>query len=241
MSAMAIGRGKLLGTAAAVAMAMSLVPIGNAQAAVSQCKITSYTPNKLVVGASDVKLTIKPKITNCTNPRWGFATDALPDDSAASQEPTITVTPRTMLNMDAGKKEAYFAVTGDEDTTADPRTVRTTFQLLRRSTFGSTLNATPEPVKKGNKITIRATLARVSWDGASNGKYVGFPQAKAKLQFKANGTTAYKNVKWVTAAAGGKFATTVKADRSGRYRLVFAGISTTAPATSTSDAIVVRN
>ena len=44
----------------------------------------------------------------------------------------------------------------------------------------------------------------------------------------------------VSEAVKKEIATTVKATKSGRYRFVFAGISTTAPATSTSDAVVVK-
>jgi len=44
----------------------------------------------------------------------------------------------------------------------------------------------------------------------------------------------------VTSGKDGKISTAIKASNSGRWRLVYGGRSTTGPATSGSDAVVVK-
>ncbi len=48
----------------------------------------------------------------------------------------------------------------------DPATAELPLTVLRRSTFGSTFDAGPEPVKKGKAITLKGTLSRIDWNGA---------------------------------------------------------------------------
>jgi hypothetical protein len=248
MSAITLGRGKTIGLVAAAAVALSMVPVGGAQAAPSECTIESYSPTKIIVGATKVNLTITPKITGCEVAGWAFATAAFPQRPEGdltyiptSDDPTITVTPRDLANADAGRKAAFVFASGTNDTEDDTQAeLDSTFSLLRRSTFGSTFNASPEPAEKGTKITIKGTLARINLNGAKTLKYVGFPKAKVKVQFKAAGTTTFKTIKTVTAGAGGKVSTTVPAVKSGYWRLSFAGVSTTAAANSAADGVVVR-
>lgn len=241
MSAITLGRGKTIGLVAAAAVALSMVPVGGAQAAPSDCTINSYSPTKLVVGATTVKPTFKANITGCEVAGWAFATAALPDLVATSDEPTLSVVPRKLANSDAGRKAAFVFASGVDDAADDDLAeLDTTFSLLRRSTFGSTVNASPEPAVKGSKIKIVGTLARINLNGAKTLKYVGFAKAKVQLQFRAAGATKYTTIKTVTAGTGGKVSTTSTAVKSGYWRLVFAGISTTAAATSKADGVVVR-
>ncbi|MFJ3665203.1 hypothetical protein ACIPSE_01985 [Streptomyces sp. NPDC090106] len=100
-----------------------------------------------------------------------------------------------------------------------------------------TVNASPEPVKKGKTITVSGKLSRADWEA---GKYSGYVSQKVTLQFRAKGTSAYSNVKGVTSSAGGALKTTVKATKDGYYRYVFAGTSTTGAATAAGDFIDVK-
>jgi hypothetical protein len=219
----------------------------------SVCTVKSYSPNKIVLGASVVRSTFSVKATGCTVVDWVVAVFPFMNDDPESYDgmafpgnEKIALAPRLLTNADAGKQTVLVGAIGaedpedTEDTYVEPAFAELPLTLQRRATFGSTFNATPEPVKKGKAITIKATLARINWNGAKTLKYVGFPKAKAVLQFRADGTTAYKNVKTVTAGSGGKISTTVKAKKSGRWRLVYPGISTTAAATSGSDAVKVK-
>ncbi len=92
-SAMVIGRGKILGVAAAAAIAGSLIPAGGAQADASHCTIHSYTPNKVTLGTATVTLTVKPKITGCTIAGWAFGAAPFGSNNAVASEPTSTSTP----------------------------------------------------------------------------------------------------------------------------------------------------
>ncbi len=178
---------------------------------------------------------------------WFYEDNAAGEQVKVTPKPTISLAPRSLRNDDAGKwtPGVYALAYGNEDPAdteelvVDPAEVLKPLTLKRQATFGKTFNATPEPVKKGKKLTLKATLSRVNWNGAKTLKYVGF-NGKAQVQFKAAGATTYKTVKTVQATTKGKISTTVKATKSGSWRLVYAGVSTTAPATSVADAVKVK-
>ncbi|MEU9411411.1 hypothetical protein AB0E08_37745 [Streptomyces sp. NPDC048281] len=100
-----------------------------------------------------------------------------------------------------------------------------------------TADASPEPVAKGKTITVKGKLTRADWDSQS---YKGYSGQKAVLQFRAADSKTYTNVKGITSGTGGALSTTVKASKSGYYRYVFAGTTTTAAATATGDYIKVK-
>ncbi|MER5516095.1 hypothetical protein [Streptomyces sp. NPDC002763] len=110
-----------------------------------------------------------------------------------------------------------------------------TAQLQRAAKL--TADASPEPVAKGKTITVKGKLTRADWDAAA---YKGYQGQKAVLQFRAEGAKTYTNVKGITSGTGGALSTTVKASKSGYYRYVFAGTTTTAAATATGDFIKVN-
>ena len=62
---------------------------------------------------------------------------------------------------------------------------------------------------------------------------------QAVLQFRAEGTGTYKDVKTVTSGTAGALSTTVKASKSGYFRYVFAGTATTGAAKATGDHVEV--
>ncbi|WAZ22478.1 hypothetical protein STRCI_003733 [Streptomyces cinnabarinus] len=101
-----------------------------------------------------------------------------------------------------------------------------------------TVNASPEPVKKGKTITVTGKLTRASWD---SNKYVGLPSGqKVTLQFRKAGTSAYTNVKGIKTTTDGALKTTVTAVEDGYYRFTYAGITSTAPVSAKGDAIDVQ-
>ena len=100
-----------------------------------------------------------------------------------------------------------------------------------------TVNASPEPVKKGATITVTGKLTRANWE---TGTYTGYTTQKATLQFRAKSATSYTTVKTVTSGTGGALKTTTKATKDGYYRYVFAGTTTTGSATAAGDYIDVR-
>ncbi|MFC0600044.1 calcium-binding protein [Streptomyces palmae] len=102
-----------------------------------------------------------------------------------------------------------------------------------------TVNASPEPVKKGRTITVTGTLSRADWRIGYQ-KYVGVKDQSVKLQFRKKGSTKYVDVKNVKSGTNGALKTTVTASVDGYYRYTWAGLSTTAPATATGDFVDVR-
>ncbi|MCC9709103.1 hypothetical protein E4N62_29965 [Streptomyces sp. MNU76] len=109
-----------------------------------------------------------------------------------------------------------------------------TVQLKRAAK--ATVNATPEPVTKGKKITVTGKLTRANW---STKKYDGYGGRTVSLQFKAKGTDTFKTVKKATTSSTGTLKTTVTASADGSYRWVYYGNSTTGVATSASDYVDV--
>ncbi|MCX5259216.1 hypothetical protein OOK27_34655 [Streptomyces canus] len=100
-----------------------------------------------------------------------------------------------------------------------------------------TVNASPEPVKKGATITVTGKLTRANW---GTGTYTGYISQNATLQFRAKGSNSYTTVKTVISGTGGALKTTTKATKDGYYRYVFAGTTTTGSATAAGDYIDVR-
>ncbi|MFF1439915.1 hypothetical protein [Streptomyces sp. NPDC058295] len=110
-----------------------------------------------------------------------------------------------------------------------------TTKLQRFSTL--TVNAAPEPVKKGKTITVTGKLARANWD---DGAYHGYSTQPVKLQFRKKGSTTYSTVKTIKTSTTGALKTTVKASVDGYYRFVFAGTSTTPAVNAAGDFVDVK-
>ncbi|MFG3021854.1 hypothetical protein ACGFZQ_25445 [Streptomyces sp. NPDC048254] len=100
-----------------------------------------------------------------------------------------------------------------------------------------TVNATPEPVKKGKTVTVTGKLTRANWD---NGTYGGYAGQKVVLQFRKKASSTYTNVKAITAGTGGALKTTTKATVDGYFRFSFATNATTGASTATGDYVDVK-
>jgi hypothetical protein len=100
-----------------------------------------------------------------------------------------------------------------------------------------TADATPEPVKKGNTITVTGKLSRANWE---TNKYAGYASQPVKLQFRKNGSSTYTTVKTITTSSTGTLKTTVKATVDGYFRYSFAGTSTTPAVNATGDYVDVK-
>ncbi|MGI3784056.1 MAG: excalibur calcium-binding domain-containing protein [Janthinobacterium lividum] len=108
-----------------------------------------------------------------------------------------------------------------EATPAPPAPVKKSVSL--------TVNASPETVTKGKKITIAGSVRR-------DGKKVKLQTA---LEFREDGGD-YAEVKAVTSSSTGALKTTVTASRSGAFRYTYAGSPTTEAGASPGDHVVVK-
>jgi hypothetical protein len=242
MSGTAVRYGRPVGLVAAAALALSTVSTTGAQAAPaapSQCTVESYTPTSVVVGSSAVSATFAVHATGCTVAVWAIGFEAL-DAVPTSIKKKVSISPTVLTNADAGAKGAAVLALGTEDAEdADPAELDTTFSLLRRSTWGTTFNATPEPVVKGARITVKGTLTRVSWNGKKKSTYGPYGSRLVDIQFQAPGTTTWVTIKSVTTGKTGKLNSTVKAITTGTWRLHFKGNSVSGAANSKTDKVVV--
>ncbi|MER5436180.1 hypothetical protein [Streptomyces sp. NPDC002588] len=100
-----------------------------------------------------------------------------------------------------------------------------------------TVNASPEPVKKGRTITVTGRLTRANWD---SGTYTGYRGQSVRLQFRKKGSTTYKTLKTITSGGSGTLKTTTKATADGYFRFLFPGTATTGPSTAAGDFVDVR-
>ncbi|MER5297825.1 calcium-binding protein [Streptomyces lasiicapitis] len=160
------------------------------------------------------------------------------DVDATTRTCTVNVTadPARLRNLGAGVRwNVYAAVTNKNEEQITLDDLKSDIRLKRASRL--TVNASPEPVKKGKTITVSGALTRANWDTK---KYAGYTKQSVQLQFKKKGASSYSTVKTVKSDTKGNLKTTVKASVDGTFRYVFAGTSTTPAVTSAGDAIDVR-
>ncbi|WP_320778857.1 hypothetical protein [Streptomyces sp. CRN 30] len=100
-----------------------------------------------------------------------------------------------------------------------------------------TVNASPEPVKKGKTLTVTGKATRADW---VKHKYAAYGSKLAKLQFRKAGTSTYSTVKTVRANSSGALKTTVKASVDGYWRWTFGETATTGGATAAGDYVDVK-
>ncbi|WP_405779583.1 DUF5707 domain-containing protein [Streptomyces sp. NBC_00859] len=109
-------------------------------------------------------------------------------------------------------------------------------QHVQRASTQS-VNAAPEPVKKGKTITVTGKLARANWETY---KYAGYTGQPVKLQFRKKNSNAYTTVKTVKTNSTGNLKTTVKAVEDGYWRYNYAGTTTTPAVVATGDFVDVK-
>ncbi|MFG2420141.1 hypothetical protein ACGFWD_13940 [Streptomyces sp. NPDC048448] len=100
-----------------------------------------------------------------------------------------------------------------------------------------TVNASPEPVKKGKTLTVTGKLSRANWE---TNKYAGYTGQSVQLQFRKKNSTTYTTVKTVKTDGYGNLKTTTKASVDGYYRYSFAGTSTTPAVKAAGDYVDVK-
>jgi hypothetical protein len=110
-----------------------------------------------------------------------------------------------------------------------------THKVLRTSKL--TVNASPEPIRKGRTLTVTGKLTRADW---AAGTYVNLAGQYVKLQYKKAGATSWTTLKTIKSSSTGTLSTTTTATYDGSYRYYYAGATTTAPAVSREDVVDVQ-
>ncbi|MFI0930860.1 calcium-binding protein [Streptomyces sp. NPDC021019] len=162
------------------------------------------------------------------------------DPTTSTCTVSITVDPRSedlytsglagTWNVAAG---ALAATGGKDDFVWSDAHAKTRVQRFSKLT----VNASPEPVKKGRTLTVTGKLTRANWDSKT---YKGYTNQPVKLQFKKKGAKSYTTVKTVKTSSTGTLKTTVKASTDGYWRFSFAGTSTTPAVSVAGDFVDVK-
>lgn len=109
--------------------------------------------------------------------------------------------------------------------------------MIKRQTYMSQTDATPEPVTKGKNLTVKAQLTGASWATNTNVPLVGH---QMELQYRKGTSGAFVTLKKIKTDRNGWVTTTVKATADGAYRYVFTGTRLTQPAASFTDYVDVK-
>lgn len=156
--------------------------------------------------------------------------------TAATCKVTIVADPLTNIygNLLAGTWKVWAGAMGNDGDYVVKDAYKTA-RVQRASKL--TVNAAPEPVKKGKTITVTGKLSRANWDDL---KYHGYTGQPVKLQYRKKTSKTYTTVKTVKTDSTGSLKTTVKASADGYFRYSFAGTTTTPAVTSTADFVDVK-
>jgi hypothetical protein len=150
---------------------------------------------------------------------------------------TFTINPRYDLykNSLAGTWKVAVAVLSGDETSAAEKEAFKTARVQRLSKL--TVNAAPEPVKKGGTITVTGKLSRANWEDYA---YHGYTGQSVKLQFRKKTSSTYTTIKTIKTNSTGNLKTTVKASVDGYWRYSFGGTSTTPAVTTAGDFVDVK-
>ncbi|MFE0627132.1 DUF5707 domain-containing protein [Streptomyces sp. NPDC058864] len=169
-------------------------------------------------------------------PASDYAACTVVNATTSTCKVSITIDPKADLykNALAGTWKVYAVVGGKDGDYVEKEAAGTT--KIKRNTE-LTVNAAPEPVKKGKTITVTGKLTRANWE---THKYAGYTGQSVQLQFRKKGTTAYKTVKTVKSSSTGALKTTVKASVDGYWRYNFVTTSVSGAVASTADFVDVK-
>ncbi|GAA4091885.1 hypothetical protein [Nonomuraea soli] len=111
-----------------------------------------------------------------------------------------------------------------------------TYDLQRHARIVS-LNAGPEPVRKGKRITVTGVLQGTNTTGTAYGHLNG---GWVSIQFRKKGSTTWSTLGGITTSGKGNFSRAFTAKADGTWRAVYGGGWAFTKATSGSDYVDVR-
>ncbi|MER7487058.1 calcium-binding protein [Streptomyces sp. NPDC126497] len=165
----------------------------------------------------------------------GEATCTKVNATTSTCKSTFTLEPGYELNNSVAGTWKTWALAAAKDADFVQKDNAKSFKVQRASKL--TVNASPEPVKKGKTLTVTGKLSRANWE---TGKYAGYSGQSVKLQFRKKSSSTYSTVKTIKTNSKGELKTTVKASADGYYRYSFAGTSTTPAVNATGDFVDVK-
>ncbi|HST84961.1 MAG TPA: hypothetical protein VLL08_24695 [Kineosporiaceae bacterium] len=247
----------LLAVLAAVSFSATFLCVASPASADADCSVVDLSPSNIVIGVNQTQKIQFDVGTDCDEDAavsW-YLTFRTIDQPGPWGHPLLANIPQPASsrymyiedgnylweragNDEAGEREVVVgAFLGDDPAAEDVILPTSTqpFQILRRSTFGSSFNASPEPRRRGDTIRITGSLRVANWDTNTYegvGEYV-------TLQFRPAGSDHYRDVKQVW-NDGVSAKTTVKARTTGTWRYRFKGDGDFAPTNSKGDTVAVH-
>ena len=158
--------------------------------------------------------------------------------TTANCKQSFTVDPQAdLVNALAGGGWKVWALAQGNDADYIEKDNAKGFSLQRYSKL--TVNASPEPVKKGGTLTATGALTRANWD---THKYAGYTSQPVKLQFRKTSSSTYPTtyLKTATSSSTGSLKSTSTASYDGYWRYYFLGTSTTPAVKATGDFVDVQ-
>ena len=134
----------------------------------SPCRTVGFTPRSVVVGVTPASATFRATASRCTLRHWELSLGPY-DYYTYLQSPRASIGPAR--NAAAGPKDVIVDTCNSEfDCTST--LLAKSFTLKRRTTWQTaSVNATPEPARRGSTISLRGRLLIVNWDAR---RYVGY-------------------------------------------------------------------
>jgi hypothetical protein len=212
-------------------LAAPLAAVTTPAHAAARCSIDNFSPRTIVIGLSPVKAKIRPSISGCTVQGWNL--------SSSSSFYTFDSNPEAVFYppfSNSVKAEDVVASAYNEDFEVTNRIFNNAF-TIKRNILLDNVNATPEPVRKGAKITIKGRLRIADW---TNDRYVGLTKKGVTLESRPLKGGEFVRVKSATTGTGGNVTASVTAGSDRCYRFHYSGASDAPAKNSAADCVDVR-
>ncbi|MFH8378840.1 HtaA domain-containing protein [Streptomyces cyaneofuscatus] len=164
--------------------------------------------------------------------RWERSADAGKTWSTVSGATSTKLTVKASAAVNKHRYRAVF-VNASGETATSAATLTVSAVPARIISF----NASPEPIGKGSKLKIAATLQTA---GATSNAWSPLAKASVVIEFQAKGAKTWSKAATVTTSAKGAIATSVTAKADGTWRARYAGTADRAAAVSGTDFVDVK-
>jgi len=110
---------------------------------------------------------------------------------------------------------------------------------LKKNARIAGFNAYPEPINRGDYVTIKGRLQRLAWVD-DEAQYVAYGGKEVVIQFRRSGESGWHNLRTVTTKSTGYFSTRIRQTVDGTWRAVFRGTSNYVRVETGGDYVNVR-
>ena len=201
-----------------------------------KCTITGFSPRSAVMGVKPISLRTGISTTGCTRTAWRLSADGGEMFITQNYAPDEMINPTKIPLGLAGVPVKVAAEAANNGGIYTYRTFPKSF-VLKRATTWQSFGASPEPVKKGKKITVKGRSLVAAW--GARPQWVAQKGVTVRIQFGTS-TKTYKTVKTVKTSSTGRISTKIKASKSGYWRAVYSGSAATGSSTATGDWVKVK-